>query len=170
MNNPNLNPTEIKENIETKLSRYFGCTAQEASADQMYKAVSMTIRDILTEKRGEYKKEVNKAGAKRVYYMCMEFLLGRSLKTNVCNLGLQDEYKDALSRRVFVISVFQTSMRRLLRSLALHLRISTSASPMRVSVTAVLEDLRLALWIPCPLLTTLQRDFLSATSTASSSR
>ena len=101
MNNQNLKPIEIKENIETKLSRYFGCTAQEASADQMYKAVSMTIRDILTEKRGEFKKEVNKAGAKRVYYMCMEFLLGRSLKTNVCNLGLQDEYKDALSKLGF---------------------------------------------------------------------
>lgn len=101
MNNQNLKPIEIKENIETKLSRYFGCTAQEASADQMYKAVSMTIRDILTEKRGEFKKEVNKAGAKRVYYMCMEFLLGRSLKTNVCNLGLQNEYKDALSKLGF---------------------------------------------------------------------
>ncbi len=101
MNNQNLNPVEIKENIETKLSRYFGCTAQEASADQMYKAVSMTIRDILTEKRGEFKKQVNKVGAKRVYYMCMEFLLGRSLKTNVCNLGLQKEYGEALSKLGF---------------------------------------------------------------------
>ncbi len=98
MNNTNLKPTEIRENIETKLSRYFGCTAAEASADQMYKAVSMTIRDILTEKRGEFKKSVNKAGAKRVYYMCMEFLLGRSLKTNICNLGLAKEYGEALKK------------------------------------------------------------------------
>ena len=96
MNNKELNPQKVKENIEIKLSRYFGCTANEASADQMYKAVSMTIRDILAEKRGEFKKEVNQVGAKRVYYMCMEFLLGRSLKTNVCNLGLQKEYSEAL--------------------------------------------------------------------------
>lgn len=96
MNYKNLNPSEIKNNIEIKLSRYFGCTPQEASDEQMYKAVSMTIRDILTEKRGEFKKEVNRQGAKRVYYMCMEFLLGRSLKTNVCNLGLSDAYKSAL--------------------------------------------------------------------------
>ncbi|MBP3375268.1 MAG: glycogen/starch/alpha-glucan phosphorylase [Clostridia bacterium] len=101
MNNQTLSPIKVKENIETKLSRYFGCTAQEASAEQMYKAVSMTIRDILTEKRGEFKKEVNKTGAKRVYYMCMEFLLGRSLKTNVCNLGLQNEYGEALSKLGF---------------------------------------------------------------------
>lgn len=101
MNNAKINPTEIKQNIETKLSRYFGCTAAEASAEQMYKAVSMTVRDILTEKRGEFKKEVNKVGAKRVYYMCMEFLLGRSLKTNVCNLGLSKEYGEALKKLGF---------------------------------------------------------------------
>ncbi|MGM9643976.1 MAG: glycogen/starch/alpha-glucan phosphorylase [Eubacteriales bacterium] len=101
MNKEKLNQAKIKENIETKLSRYFGCTAAEASTDQMYKAVSMTVRDILTEKRGEFKKEVNKVGAKRVYYMCMEFLLGRSLKTNVCNLGLDKEYGEALKKLGF---------------------------------------------------------------------
>ena len=101
MNKEKLTQTEIKQNIETKLSRYFGCTAMEASAEQMYKAVSMTIRDILTEKRGDFKKQVNQEGAKRVYYMCMEFLLGRSLKTNVCNLGLQKEYGEALKKLGF---------------------------------------------------------------------
>ena len=95
----NCKPTaaEIKENLEIKLSRFFGCTAAEASKDQMYKATAMTVRDILTEKRGSFKKKVNQAGGKRVYYMCMEFLLGRSLKTNVCNLGLDKEYAEALS-------------------------------------------------------------------------
>ena len=87
---------EVKENIEAKLARYFGCTSNEASRDQMYKAVAMTIKDILTQKRGDFKHEVNNAGAKRVYYMSMEFLLGRSLKTNLCNLGLSEEYRNAL--------------------------------------------------------------------------
>lgn len=94
--NKKLTSSQIRENIELKLSRYFGCTPQEASREQMYKAVAITVRDILTEKRGDFKKEVNKKGAKRVYYMCMEFLLGRSLKTNLCNLGLSDEYSKAL--------------------------------------------------------------------------
>ncbi len=94
--NSNLHSTQIKENIEVKLARYFGCTPAEASKEQMYKAVAITVRDILTEKRGAFKKEVNKQGAKRVYYMCMEFLLGRSLKTNLHNLGLVDEYEKAL--------------------------------------------------------------------------
>ena len=87
---------QVKENIEAKLSRYFGCKPTEATKDQMYKAVAMTVKDILTEKRGEFKHEVNKKGEKRVYYMCMEFLLGRSLKTNLCNLGLDKTYGDAL--------------------------------------------------------------------------
>lgn len=95
----NYKPTvkEISENLEGKLARYFGCSSADATREQMYKAAAMTIKDILTEKRGEFKKKVNKAGAKRVYYMCMEFLLGRSLKTNLCNLGLSEDYKKALS-------------------------------------------------------------------------
>ena len=91
-----LNAKQIKENIESKLSRQFGSTAAEASRDQMYKAAVLTVKDILTSKRGDFKKKINQTGAKQVYYMCMEFLLGRSLKTNLCNLGLNDEYKKAL--------------------------------------------------------------------------
>ena len=91
-----LTKEQVKENIETKLSRYFGCTPDEASKEQMYKAVSMTIRDMLSSKRNDFKHDVNEAGAKRVYYMCMEFLLGRSLKTNLGNLGLDKEYAAVL--------------------------------------------------------------------------
>ena len=81
----NVKPTaaQIKETLDIKLARYFGCTAAEASKDQMYKATAMTIRDILAEKRGAFKKKVNQTGAKRVYYMCMEFLLGRYLLARI---------------------------------------------------------------------------------------
>ena len=86
----------VRQAIEEKLSRHFGCTAKEASRDQMYKAAAMTVKEILTEKRGQFKKKVNRTESKRVYYMCMEFLLGRSLKTNICNLGLQEAYGKAI--------------------------------------------------------------------------
>ena len=52
-----LTKEQVKDNIETKLSRYFGCTPDEASKDQMYKAVSMTVRDMLTSKRNDFKHE-----------------------------------------------------------------------------------------------------------------
>lgn len=92
---------QVKENIEAKLSRYFGVMPKEATREQMYKAVVMTVKDILTEKRGAFKHEVNEKGAKRVYYMSMEFLLGRSLKTGLCNLGMVDEYREALEQYGF---------------------------------------------------------------------
>ena len=94
--NYNPNSAQVKELLEGVLQRHFGCTAAEASRDQMYKAAAITVKNILSDKRSAYKKKVNKAGAKRVYYMCMEFLLGRSLKTNLCNLGLADAYEKAL--------------------------------------------------------------------------
>ena len=99
----NYQPTvnEITENLEGKLARYFGCTSKEATREQMYKAAAMTVKDILTAKRGEYKKRVNEEGGKRVYYMCMEFLLGRSLKTNLCNLGLAENYSESLKAESF---------------------------------------------------------------------
>ncbi|MBE6714839.1 MAG: glycogen/starch/alpha-glucan phosphorylase, partial [Ruminococcaceae bacterium] len=50
-----------------------------------------------TEKRQTFKNRVNQRGAKRVYYMCMEFLVGRSLKNNIHNLSLTGEYEEALS-------------------------------------------------------------------------
>ncbi len=95
--NYNPNSAQVKEMLEGVLQRHFGCTAAEASRDQMYKAAAITVKNILSDKRSAYKKKVNKAGAKRVYYMCMEFLLGRSLKTNLCNLGLADAYEKALA-------------------------------------------------------------------------
>ena len=92
---------EIKELLETKLSRNFGCSSADASAEQMYKASALTIRDMLAQKRNDFKKEVNEKGEKRVYYMCMEFLMGRSLKTNLHNLGLEKEYETALAEMGF---------------------------------------------------------------------
>ncbi|MBR2020023.1 MAG: glycogen/starch/alpha-glucan phosphorylase [Clostridia bacterium] len=95
------NSAEVKEQIEGVLQRHFGCTAAEASREQMYKAAAITVRNLLSDKRSAYKKKVNKAGAKRVYYMCMEFLLGRSLKTNLNNLGLAGAYEKALKKLGF---------------------------------------------------------------------
>jgi len=87
---------EVQRNIREILTRHFGATPAEASHEQMYEATALTVRNILTEKRMRFKEQVNAAGAKRVYYMCMEFLLGRSLKNNLCNLGLQEAYREAL--------------------------------------------------------------------------
>ena len=92
----NFSAHEAKTLSEGKLSRFFGVTPAEASEEQIYIAVVMAVRDILLEKRNNYHTVVKKNKAKRVYYLCMEFLLGRSLKNSVYNLGIEKSLSQAL--------------------------------------------------------------------------
>ena len=87
---------EAKDLIKGKLSRYFGVAPSEARKDQLYKAVVMSIRDIMLEKRHDFHLKTKATKSKRVYYLCMEFLMGRSLKNSVYNLGLKDAFMEAL--------------------------------------------------------------------------
>ena len=95
-NTKSITEKEVQVLIEGKLSRYFGVSPKEATKEQIYKAVVMSVRDILLEKRQQFHKVMRSKKGKRVYYLCMEFLLGRSLKNNVYNLGLGAEYEKAL--------------------------------------------------------------------------
>ena len=90
-----------KTHLEEKLASYFGVTPSDASIDQMYKAVSMSVLDILLEKKKKFNKKVKEKKSKRVYYLCMEFLVGRSLKTNLYNLGIVDSYREVLKEYGF---------------------------------------------------------------------
>ncbi len=87
--------------LEEKLANYFGVTPSDASIDQMYKAVSMAVLDILLQKKKQFNQKVKATSAKRVYYLCMEFLVGRSLKTNLYNLGIVEVYKAVLDELGF---------------------------------------------------------------------
>ncbi len=82
--------------ISGKLSRYFGVIPSEASREQLYKAVVMSVRDIMLEKRQKFHIKTKTAKAKRVYYLCMEFLMGRSLKNSIYNLGIGRAIAEAL--------------------------------------------------------------------------
>lgn len=88
--NRNITEKEAAELIEGKLSRYFGVSAKEASKEQLYRAVALSIRDIMLEKRNKFYKKYKEQNGKRVYYLCMEFLMGQSLKNNAYNLGVAD--------------------------------------------------------------------------------
>ena len=86
----------IREALERKLSGYFGTSADSATEKQIYKALIMTVKDILTEKRSAFKEETKRQKAKKTYYMCMEFLIGPSLMNNLRNLGLESAYSNVL--------------------------------------------------------------------------
>ena len=86
----------ILEGLTSKLSRYFAVSPEEATKEQIYKATVLSVRDILAQKSKAFGSNVKKKQLKRVYYLCMEFLIGRSLKNDLCNLGLADDYRAAL--------------------------------------------------------------------------
>ena len=94
----NFTEKEATSLIKTKLSNYFGVSSKEASKEQIYKAVVMCVRDILLQTRSAFNKKYRNKGGKRVYYLCMEFLLGQSLKNNTYNLSVQDAFNSALKK------------------------------------------------------------------------
>lgn len=99
---------EVQELILDKLARYFAITPERATEDQMYKAVALVVRDILLQKKQENNKRIAEGKYKRVYYICMEFLIGRSLKNNLFNLGLTEQFARCLKKMGFSLdSIFE---------------------------------------------------------------
>lgn len=101
---PIITEKTVKEALESKISRYFGVRAEDANKTQVYKAMILTVKDILTDKRSAFRRVVKQKKAKRVYYLCMEFLIGPSLKNNLRNLGLEAEYAAAVKSLGFELS------------------------------------------------------------------
>ncbi|MBQ3081903.1 MAG: glycogen/starch/alpha-glucan phosphorylase [Clostridia bacterium] len=96
-----MNRKDIQEAIQNKLSRYFSVALEDATKEQMYKATVLTVRDILAQKRKYFNAQTKEQGKKKVYYMCMEFLMGCSLRTNLCNLGIEKDYLEVLKEYGF---------------------------------------------------------------------
>lgn len=92
----NISKTEIKKLMELTLAKNFGVRADEATENMAYRALCTVVKDILTQKRLEFKNKVRSKGYKQVYYMSMEFLLGRSLRNHLFNIGLLDEATSAV--------------------------------------------------------------------------
>ena len=89
---------KIAELIERKLSHNFGVEPAQASDEFFYKATALVLLDILAERRTAFKRETAKQQAKTVYYLSMEFLMGRSLKNNLFNLNLENTVSEALKK------------------------------------------------------------------------
>lgn len=88
--------SQAKKAISDKLSHFFGVDTKTATDEQYYKAVAMIIRDRLSQMNSDFRHEAKGQDSKEIYYLCMEFLMGRSLKNNLYNLDLTDTFKKAL--------------------------------------------------------------------------
>ena len=95
-----IQPTEL---LNDTLRRIFGCELADATQKQVYRALCISVRELLTEKNRVFGNRCTEKERKEVYYMSMEFLVGTSLRNNLFNLGLEAEFRKALADAGFDI-------------------------------------------------------------------
>ncbi|MGA7276706.1 MAG: glycogen/starch/alpha-glucan phosphorylase [Desulfocapsaceae bacterium] len=86
----------IQDSIIHHLLSFQGRDPERSGASDIYKALAFTLRDIMVEKWIKTQKTFYAKEKKRVYYLSLEFLIGRSLGNSIINLGLFDEVKEAV--------------------------------------------------------------------------
>ena len=84
------------ELITGKLRRNFGRDVEEATSQQLFLACALVIRDIISARQLETADKVQETHARQVHYLSMEFLMGRSLRKNAYNLGLEKPLTEAI--------------------------------------------------------------------------
>ncbi len=86
-----ISKAELCERIEAKLVTRGIIDPKEATDEQLYHAIVYVLKDIMLEYRQDFKRRIKAAKAKKVCYLCMEFLVGRALKNDAMNLGVYDD-------------------------------------------------------------------------------
>jgi starch phosphorylase len=87
---------ELMDLIIGKLQRNFGRDVEDATSQQMFQACAMVIRDIISARQLETSNKIQEDHARQVHYLSMEFLMGRSLRKNAYNLGLEKTLTEAV--------------------------------------------------------------------------
>ena len=88
---------EFEKLLKDKLMSECNVTLDMASADQIYRCLAMITRQIMSNRQKQFQSKVLGEGKKQVYYLCMEFLMGRSLRTSLFNLGLNEVAESVLA-------------------------------------------------------------------------
>ena len=88
---------EFEKLLKDKLMSECNVTLDTASADQIYRCMAGVTRQIMSDKQKRFQSKTLGEGKKQVYYLCMEFLMGRSLRTSLFNLGLNEVAESVLA-------------------------------------------------------------------------
>lgn len=86
----------LAEELTAKLLHNFSVQPENATDDNWYNALALVLRDRMRSQRVNYISQAHKQDVKQVYYLSMEFLMGRSLKNTLYNLNLTEEAEQAL--------------------------------------------------------------------------
>ena len=96
MINPRFEKEAFKKEVEQNVKQLFRKTVDEVSQQELYQAVSYVVKDAIIDDWIATQKQYEKDDPKIVYYMSMEFLLGRALGNNLINMTAYKEVKEAL--------------------------------------------------------------------------
>ena len=91
-----FNKEEFIEDVKENVKNLYRKTLEEASQQEIFQAVSYTVKDVIIDDWLATQKAFDKQDPKMVYYMSMEFLMGRALGNNMINLKMYKEVKEAL--------------------------------------------------------------------------
>ena len=95
------NVNTIKENIIHHLMSFQGRDPERSGAPDVYKALAYTMRDLMVQKWISTQKTFYAKEKKRVYYLSLEFLIGRSLGSSMINMGIMDDVRQAVEELGF---------------------------------------------------------------------
>ena len=89
-----MDAARLKLSIEHHIKYYIGKRTCEITKEEAFTVVALAVREFAMDKMYETIARYNKVGTKRIYYLSIEYLIGRSLENNLYNLGLYDILKD----------------------------------------------------------------------------
>ena len=97
----------IKKSIIDNVKNQFRKTIDEATPQQVYQAVAYAVKDVIIDNWIATQKTFDDLKVKKVYYLSMEFLMGRALGNNIINLGEQKEIREALEELGFDLNAIE---------------------------------------------------------------
>ena len=102
-----ISKEEFKKSIIENVKNQYRRTIDEATPQQIFQAVSYAIKDMIIDDWIATQKQFDETGAKKVYYLSMEFLMGRALGNNIINLGAKKAVKEALEELGFDLNAIE---------------------------------------------------------------
>ena len=98
---------EFKKAVKENVKMLYRKTIDEATQQQIFQAVSLAVKDVIIDNWLATQKQYEKDDPKIVYYLSMEFLMGRALGNNLINLTAYKEVKEALDELGFDLNVIE---------------------------------------------------------------
>ena len=102
-----ISKEEFKKSITQNAQNQYSRKIDEAKPQQIFQAVSYAIKDVIIDDWIATQKQFDETGAKKVYYLSMEFLMGRALGNNIINLGAKKAVKEALEELGFDLNAIE---------------------------------------------------------------